>query len=1098
MIARHWTTSGKDVYSQFNWTKSHVKIVANDRVTVIYEEKEVEHPENWTKRSVDIVSSKYFRRADIPVIGRETSVRQLIHRVAFCMKNHGIKKGYFNESEAEIFYDELVYGFLSQSVGFNSPVWFNFGLYDVYGIKGSDGRKRYHFDSDSNEYLTFDEELERPGGAACFLSAVEDSLFNADGNGMFDHLSNECRIFLTGAGDGFNASPIRGTGEPIEGGGVSSGLISYLKVRDSASGYIKSGGKTRRSATLICLNDDHPDLEDFILWKGNEEKKAHALIDAGWDSHFEGEAYQTISGQNSNNSIRFSNAFMKTLEENDNSEWYLISRKDYNKFKNVPHLKDLVVINKIDSGIVLGLEEDGVPLAILNKDGVYKKIMKKINISKIWDLVCKTAWACGCPGIQFDDHINDWNTVPKYGRINTSNPCSEVCLPDFTVCNLGSVNLIKFFEDAKKPKLASYEHANKLMTIALDLVVEISGYPTKQHAYGSAMLRSIGLNHGNIGAVLMCHGHAYDSEEGRALMARLSSYQTLHAWQISHELANRLKPYPAYDHEDHKKVLKMHLDASIKTNDDKLIESWRHVCNLDGFRNNTVTCLVPQGTIGMVLDQDTLGCEPEFSLIKYKSLVGGSSMKIVNGSVGKALEKLGYDKGVINKIIEYIEKWGFVDHSEDIREEHKSIFATATKRKATLRMDRIVLGKPLIDPILKEKGNVPSDDFESLLGLPKDVADEIRTVNSLIMNAKTREEAVSIIPEGIRDHYKDAVLVFDNYISVDGHIEALAAFQPHISMSISKTVNMNSDATVEDVSRAYKKAWKLGVKCIAIYRDASKLSQPLNSTKVENKAGATGAQGSKGHAGAQGPQVETVVLSGKDSEPKVAVPSKNIPKNTRDYLEKTSQTDVTSWPVKRMGSVNYTNDTDQFKFKISDPSGIVNVYVHIDRYPGTNYPMHVFIDMGKQGETVAGLLDSLARVISIACQHGVPVETMGDIIEGMNFGPKGMLGKTSVFGIRYVLSVPDLIGKLLKRLPEWWERGRPMDMLYPSPYDQPKPSLDAPAPAKDDIEIDSPLVAKSMGFTGKQCKKCGSFRTVGSDSCFVCQDCGEYNGPCGS
>lgn len=1469
LVEPFWVLPHEDPYEMFEWKTSHVHLSDYRTGKTIYE-NDVEHPINWSQNAVDTTASKYLRRADIPGIGGENSIRQLIHRVATCLANWGVRRGYFSKAEAEIFYKEVVYGFLSQRIGFNSPVWFNYGLHEVYGIKGASGRTRYCVDSQTGKLITLQEELERPGGAACFLSAVDDSLFNEQGSGMFDHLSNECRVFLTGAGDGFNASSIRGKDEPIEGGGVSAGLISYLKVRDSASGYIKSGGKTRRSATLICLNDDHPDIVEFIEWKGKEEKKAHALIDAGWPSDFEGEAYSTVSGQNSNNSIRCSNAFMHAIE--DDADWFMVSRREYSKFRKLPKFQDLIETGKCGQGILYSKKDDPLgtaPIAIRHaQTGKIHRVMQKIKARELWDLICKTAHECGCPGIQFDDTINEWNTVPHYGRITTTNPCfsgqtliptrdglvriedwakektkreiwsnnrwieaksfptkvaetitlhfsngyritctpdhrfqlidgteviaedtldqqvmivvpepilsgehdpmsvilgfmqgdgsyheasgyfkyvnigekdedvreffqannvklsettkswvfgieksfgqglndflksvalplrdlrdevltmapdqlaaflrglysangcvmakynrvslkttcgslarqvqqalvslgiksyittnepkmikfdngtyecresydvnitsddcvafaerigfiqkyktaelkqivdegkfgrrlhprvidivpgeieqvydftlledledeerwacvagtsahncAEVCLPDWSVCNLGSVNLIHFFADMENPDWVGYEHACNLMTVALDLVVEISSYPTKMHAQGCYQLRSIGENHGNIGAVLMRNGMAYDSDEARAFMSLVTSAQTLFAWETSHAMAERLGSYPAYDEKNHRKIVRMHAEALENVSREHVDEDalndlkarWREMVEARGFRNNTVTCLVPQGTIGLVLDQDTMGCEPDFALVKQKKCVGGHYMKIVNGSVEPALRKLSYTASDIQEINNYVLAWGTIEGAPHIKPEHVAIFDTAVRPQNGLQASAIDLSELPYDPriqqtILAGAKNGPVD-YTVLGSLADDLRAEIGDITEVIKPAKTQKQAVDLIMayadtqatelndrlivfNKLMKRYGNAIRIFTRVIHVNGHIDALAAFQPHISMSISKTVNMDSDATVADVQAAYMRGWKKGVKCVAIYVDGSKKSQPLNAGA--SKKDDTGKKSEK----------KTMLVDPASNQGLQVVAVDELPEETRKFVEKAQAQQETwraTWPAKRRPPVNYTNLTDTFKVTINDPtSGRVSVFIHVDRYPETNDLMHLFVDMGKQGETVAGLLDSMSRIISISAQHGVPIDQMGEMLEGMAFGPRGMLGKTSIFGIRFVHSIPDLLGRLLQQLPAWWAAGRPEKMLYPSPYDPSHPVV-APVVAPADVQTSAPAqttpveeeitsapVAKRYGYTGNQCKKCGSFRTVGSNSCFNCKDCGEYNGPCGS
>jgi ribonucleotide reductase alpha subunit len=1641
-VQRRWSYADAPPGTAVKWTESHVKIVNHDTGKAFYENK-VRHPEGWSQNAVDTVASKYLRRADVPVPGgSENDVLQLAHRVADCLSKRGLDRGYFDEKGAKIFYDELVVGFLTQRVGFNSPVWFNFGLYDTYGIKGTGVRTRHCVDSKTGERVTLDNELERPGGAACFLSAVEDSLFTESGAGMFDHLSNETRIFLTGAGDGANVSNIRGRGEPIEGGGVSAGLISYLKVRDAASGYIKSGGKclapdqmvythlgprrvdeladacfdsflclsyhppsrsyvakpakawlsghkkrlvevvttrgtfkvssdhpmcvatndrqrfstyqagylipgtklfgclidhapvndgslrvhkkdalnttasigdmfehidpstmkaghvvtadrsftldcdsndlandecevlsvtwgeesdvysvevecstkddkspdsghnfviwpsdrqvgcgvavhnTRRSATLLCLNVDHPDIKEFVLWKGEEEKKAKALIAAGYPSDFEGEAYATVSGQNSNNSVRCSDAFMEAVEGNE--PWHTISRRPYSKFRDALDRSHLIPVGSCRQGELFSTkedldDEDGHMAILVPGETELRRVMERMSARGLWDLICETARECGCPGVQFDDTINRWNTVPKYGRINTTNPCfsggtlvpttdglirmedwaregthrkiwnsyrwmtarsfptkravvltlrlsngmevtctpdhrfklidgkevlakdsldhqiamslpepvlgeeiddgmvavgfvqgdgsyhaasgrfkyvhfgvndgdvmdlfegngkkiapeskpyvfsidrdfgqllgkllkptalperdlrddiltlpsqklasflrglysangsvmakhnrvtlkttcrnlakqvqqalvslgirsyittnesksikfdngtyecresydlniassdcvffserigfvqkykteelskivaknkfgrrlhprvveiiegeeeqvydfsfiddltdderwacvsgltahncAEVCLPDWSVCNLGSVNLAKFFSGPPEDHdIDGYEHACRLMTVALDLVVEISSYPTPMHAKGCHMLRSIGLNHGNVGAILMRMGLAYDSDEARSFMGTVTSAMTLYAWEVSHELAECLGSYPAYDRDDHAAVLRMHEDALEERADlnsiwcESLRERWREVCDLVGFRNNTVTCLVPQGTIGLVLDQDTMGCEPDFSLVKMKKCVGGNYMKIANASVEPALLRLGYDQDTIWAILDYVMSWGSMEHCPLVAPAHLSVFDTAVQPKNNLSAGQVEFSKKEHNDLAGGR-DIPVTSIMNLLSSTDE--EEAQTVLQAIATARTATEAFEAIASlgsrigdtSLVKRYGKAVRVFSRSIPVEGHIDALAALQPHVSMSISKTTNMSSGSTARQVSDAYLRGWKSGVKCIAVYVDGSKQSQPLNAGGVE-----------KGGGSKKLPSIEVLPDTAKMVEA-----AKRSVETWRDR-----------WPAIRREADNHTDSCDQFRIRIGDPAGSVSVFLHVDRYAGTDDPMHVFIDAGKQGELTTGLLDTLSRVISMAVQHGVPLDKIGESMEGMSFGSRGILGKTSVFGIRHALSIPDLVGRVLKALPSWWKAGKPREMLHPPVYDPSHPVAVAEkpvAPTRNDEDVTTVVGARAMGYLGERCKKCNSLRTEGSKSCFLCKDCGEYNGPCGS
>ncbi|MBA2672014.1 MAG: adenosylcobalamin-dependent ribonucleoside-diphosphate reductase, partial [Gemmatimonadetes bacterium] len=881
------------------------------------------------------------------------------------------------------FQDELIAAFLTQRVGFNSPVWFNYGLFSEYGISGNGERRRYYYDYDAGEIRETRSELERPSGAACYLSGVSDSLFTEEESGMADLLANEQKIFLTGAGDGVNISDIRGTGEPISGGGQSSGLITYLKVRDAAAGYIRSGGRTRRSATLLCCELDHPDILDFIEWKEREELKAHALLEKGFSGGMEGEAYSTVSGQNSNNSVRVSNAFMEAVEQGQT--WYLLSRVPLERFPGHPETA-LSTGHAVPQG-QLWLDEAGQAVALTRRDEtVRRRIMGTLSAPDLWTRICETAWRCGCPGVQFDDLINDWNTVPHYGRIRTTNPCAEICLPDWSVCNLGSINLIRFFGDLENPDWDGFRHAVRLMTIALDLVVDLSSYPTRRHAEGSMRIRSIGLNHGNIGAVLMRNGLAYDSDEGRFWMEAITSFMTLESSRTSLDLAALMGSYPEFRYEAHRRVLNMHRDAldGDQSKDSlarrfpaalfgQLRDAWKELCESPaleehGLRNNTVTTIPPQGTIGLVLDQDTLGCEPEFCLIKQKTLAGGGSMVLVNQSVRPALRHLGYSETDIEAVCEYVQRYGTVEGCDTLRDPaHLAVFDTAVRPANTL------------DPECGARLRHESHRGEALRA---------------IAGARCREEAVRCLPDHLR-YLADHVKVFTRSISVEGHVRALAAIQPHLSHSISKTCNMDAEATVEDVSQAYKLAHTLGVKCIAIYRDGSKKAQPL-------QAG-------------------------------VAM---DVPAATHPVRGKKDGWTPDAWPAVKRATPHHTANCDLFHFRIADPTESQGVFVNAALYPDSDDLMAVFVNTGRQGETTNGLVHSLARVISCALQHGVPPEEIGRKLAGMSFPPHGFLGDTSAFGIHRAKSVSDLIGRLLIALPDYYRAGRDPSLMHPR-YDSP-------------------------------------------------------------
>lgn len=1055
MIPRHWTADLNSPYDDIDWATSRVDIIDHRTGTSIYSHDGIEHPVGWSTNAVEICASKYLRRADIPDIGGEHSLKQLAWRVASCLANHGVAGGYFSASDGDLYRDEIISGFLHQRVGFNSPVWFNFGLFSEYGICGNGGRRRYYYDSRAGGIAETMDELERPSGAACYLSGVSDTLFSPDESGMADLLSNEQKIFLTGAGDGVNVSDIRGTGEPISGGGRSSGLIAFLKVRDACAGYIRSGGRTRRSATLLCCELDHPDIFDFIDWKEKEELKAHALMESGFSGGMDGEAYGTVSGQNSNNSVRVSNAFMQALERDES--WHLISRVEYHRFADALPVCELMPGDETPQGS-LWLGAQGTAVALIPTGETYpRKIVRTVRAAELWQRICESAWRCGCPGIQFDDLINDWNTVPQYGRIRTTNPCAEICLPDWSVCNLGSINLMQFFEDLDAPDWDGFRHAVRLMTVALDLVVDMSSYPTHRHAEGSVALRAIGLNHGNIGAVLMRNGIAYDSDIGRDWMAQITSFMTLESYRMSLELAERLGSYPAYNAEDHRLVLKMHRDAATHLKGNmatQLADDWNMLCTeprliTSGIRNNTTTTIPPQGTIGLVLDQDTLGCEPEFCLVKHKTLSGGGSMMIANQSVYGALRRLDYTPDQIGIITDYIGAYGTAEGCDALLAEHLPVFDTAVKP-----------GNCLDIAAVKHLKKAP------------DQAEAVAAISS----AKNREEAIEALPPHLK-YLALYVKVFTRSISIDGHVKALAALQPHLSHSISKTCNMDHASTPDDISRTYRMAYDLGVKCVAIYRDGSKSAQPLSAGARSKKAVLVG----EGHSQNGHRPGKALVSNGKPA----------------------GDWDPNAWPATKRPTPHHTSNCDLFHFRIADPVEKQGLFINATLYPDSPDLMAIFVNTGRQGETTNGLVHSLARVISCALQHGVPAQEIGRKLAGMSFPPHGFLGETSAFGIHRAKSISDLIGRLLIALPDYYAANRDPAIMHPI-YEQTLASTlrhealsNGFGESGDEsaTKLDS-ISARGLGYTGKPCQNCSSYETIGGAECYVCKSCGQSNGPC--
>ena len=724
VIEAYFVTSAKvDPFQLFSWKKVNSEI-KDQSGKVYFSMKNVEAPEGWSQLAIDIAASKYFRKSGVPGSknGAEHSVRHMLERVVDAIANEGLKQKYFDsKKQSKIFRKELVFILLSQKASFNSPVWFNCGLFQSYKIRGESTQWVW------NEKLKRVREQKgayvRPQVSACFIQSVDDNL-----DSIFDLLKNEAKIFKYGSGSGTNFSKLRSKYEELSSGGTSSGLISFLEVLDKGAGAIKSGGTTRRAAKMVCLDVDHPEILDFIEWKKKEEEKAQRLIASGLSADFEGPAYKTVSGQNANNSVRVTDEFMKRTTSG--GDWTLRSR-------------------------------------------VSGKVLQKIKASEIWDKIAESAWVCADPGMQFHDTIQKWHTCPQTDAIHASNPCSEYMFLDDSACNLASLNLIKFLSEESEFDWESYRHTARVMFMAQEILVDFASYPTKKIAENSHNYRPLGLGFAGLGACLMRMGLPYDSNQGRAWAGALTALLHGEACLLSSEIAKKKKPFAGFkkNRTSMLAVMKKHQEAlkNISCNflpDHAQHEAqslWNEVLFLGkkyGYRNAQASVMAPTGTIGLVMDCDTTGVEPEFSLVKYKKLVGGGRLRIVSQSVEMALKKLGYTGKQSVEILKYIDEHSGIEGAPHIRSEHLSIFDGAQKNG--------VYGKRIL--------------------------------------------------------------------SADAHLKMMAAIQPFLSGAISKTVNLSSEATIEDIKEVYRKAWELGLKAVAIYRDSSKLSQPLSHKNSEEDA----------------------------------------------------------------------------------------------------------------------------------------------------------------------------------------------------------------------------------------------------------------------
>lgn len=665
-VNRLFTKPGTDPLDQVTW-ETRSSLITNSDKSVVFKMDGAEIPAGWSQLATDIVVSKYFRKAGLhgKKENGETSVRQLVYRIARTIREAGERfGGYFaTPNDADAFEAELSFFLANQYGAFNSPVWFNCGLFQRYGIEGSGGNWAWdqttaaynnanrgdHSVELQDEFIETSNAYEYPQCSACFIQSVSDDLMS-----IFELIKNEARLFKQGSGTGTNFSPLRGAGEFLSGGGTSSGLMSWLRVGDAGGGSIKSGGTTRRAAKMVCLDMDHPDIVDFIEWKAHEEKKAAALISLGYSSGMDGEAYRTVSGQNSNNSVRVTDAFMGALMQD--GEWHTVARTT-------------------------------------------GQVWKTYQASDLWNKLAEAAWSCADPGVQYDTTINKWHTCPNTGRINASNPCSEYMFLDDSACNLASLNLTKFLRQDGSFDVVGFRHAVRVFFIAQEILVDFSSYPTKEIAKNSHDYRPLGLGYANLGTMLMRLGIPYDSNEGRTLAGAVTALMTGHAYKVSAEMAevkgafegfakNRDPMLLVIDRHQElalqglKNAQQMHTSGQSVVLWHRAAEDWEEALrlgHLHGYRNAQATVLAPTGTIGLLMDCDTTGIEPDFSLVKFKKLAGGGYFKIVNQSVPEALRRLGYGEAEVTEILSHIDTHETIEGAPHLREEHYAVFDCANR-----------------------------------------------------------------------------------------------------------------------------------------------------------------------------------------------------------------------------------------------------------------------------------------------------------------------------------------------------------------------------------------------------------------------------------
>jgi ribonucleoside-diphosphate reductase alpha chain len=1071
---RRYTRAGTNPLDAIEYIARNC-IITNPDGSVVFEVRNVEVPASWSQLATDIAASKYFRKAGINGDANrgERSVKELVYRVAHSIREAGEGLGgYFaSADDAESFEAELSYILITQRAAFNSPVWFNCGLYQRYGIEGSGGN--YAWSPETGKVETTSNAYEHPQCSACFIQKVNDDLMS-----IYDLIKNEARLFKYGSGTGSNFSAIRGYQEKLSGGGTSSGLMSFLEVLDRAAGATKSGGTTRRAAKMVCLDMDHPEIVDFIQWKMKEEKKALALISAGYSSDFNGDAYHTISGQNSNNSVRVTDAFMRAVE--NDGEWRTYFRTN---------------------GTV---------------SATYKA-------RDLWRMLCEGAWACADPGVQYDSTINDWHTCPGTDRINASNPCSEYMFLDDSACNLSSINLSKYLDDNGKFDIEGYRHTIRILIQAQEILVDYSSYPTATIAQNSHDYRPLGLGYANLGTLLMRLGVPYDSPEGRAYCGALTSIMTGEGYRTSAEIAKSKGAFPGYAKNDDAmlRVIRKHrdavkqiagragyegseraripqelLEAAQRSWDDALELGERH-----GYRNAQATVLAPTGTIGLLMDCDTTGIEPDFSLVKFKKLAGGGYFKIVNQCVPGALKQLGYTDAQVHEIVCYVtgtNTFAGAPHASrpfllkhglcaaDIERAEKALPGVFNVAQALAPW---VIGTEAYERlgISRQEFERPGFNLLAKLGLSRKDLDE---VNDWIVGRMTVEGAPHLKPEHLPvfDCANRCGSIGQRFLAPMSHVKMMAAAQPFLSGAISKTVNLPNEATVDDISEIYLEGWKLGLKAVALYRDGCKSSQPLSTNDNANTDKTTADEKTPAAA-------EDVARTPVAAKPAVMPMEEGArpPASVRHRL-----------PKKRRG------------FTQEATVGGHKVFLRTGEYDDGSLG-EIFIDMHKEGAAFRSLMNCFAISVSMGLQHGVPIDSYVEQFTFTRFEPQGpVIGHPNV---KFATSMIDYIFRVLgvdylkrydlahvppQELRE--EMSNPTDVGAVKQAEQATKNL-PPTTLQDNQQrelfesmaaasaaansLDSQL-GEMMG-DAPMCDQCGHI-TVRNGACYKCLNCGSSMG----
>lgn len=990
-VDRVFSTDGVNPFDEVKWEQRTAEIT-DDSGKVIFKQADVEVPQSWSLLATKVVVSKYFY-GEQGTDERENSVRQLIHRVSRTIADWGVKDGYFSKKDGEVFYEELTWLCLHQYGAFNSPVWFNVGLFHEYGVGKDSARGNWFYNRETLQAERAPTQYEYPQCSACFIQSVEDNMED-----IMRLAYSEAMLFKYGSGTGTDLSPIRSSKEKLSGGGRPSGPLSFLKVYDQVANVVKSGGKTRRAAKMNTLRDWHGDIEEFIEAKATEEKKAWALIEQGYDGSYNGEAYGSVMYQNENLSIRAGDEFMQAAENGE--AWWTRS------------------------------VTTGEPL-------------EKKNARDLLQKISKGTWICGDPGMQYDGAVQKWHTCKGTEPIHSTNPCSEYVFLNDTACNLASLNLMKFKNPDGVFDVDRFKAAVRIFITAQEIVVDNASYPTERIAENSHIFRTLGLGYANLGSLIMSYGLAYDSDGGRALAGAITSIMTGHAYEQSSKIAQVMGPFKGYENaacsgvekplnpsnvESMLEVIALHRDEvkNIQPNQEfnylkqEAIATWTSAFDIGkeyGYRNAQVTVLAPTGTIAFLMDCDTTGVEPDIALVKYKLLAGGGMLKIVNRTVPQALERLGYSKTEAEGIIAHIAAH---DTIEDVEENGESI-------RSGLKPEHL----PVFDCAFK-----PFKGKRSI-------------------------------------HYL-------------AHLKMMSAAQPFISGAISKTVNMPNECTIEDVMDTYLQAWKMGLKCVAIYRDGSKRSQPLNTN---NGSKAVVRMKDEGEWAARVSDLERQIAHLKD----------NSGQPLRKRLPETRP------------AINH-------KFDIAGHEG----YLTVGLFPN-NKPGELFITMAKEGSTIGGLMDSIATLTSMALQYGVPLEALVKKFSHQRFEPSGFTKNPE---IRNASSITDYVFRwlALQFIPGYKEANSPngnqQELNMPGLMEEVKKKINKPVPdlpladdsdgedparnPGDSVAIETPVqypnpalkfndVIAHFQQDAPSCPNCGHV-AVRNGACYKCLNCGESLG----